>query len=228
MCGRIALYSEPDRIARILDAGLDLGEDEWESSWNVAPTDPVLGVREHPRGTRTLRSYRWGLVPMSATDPTSFKTSFNARAESVATKAAFRWAFKHSRILVPVDGFYEWSGAGKRRTPHLFKRGDGQPTVFAGLSERWKRPDGSMMYSATVITTEAGPDTDGIHNRMPVVLEPDTWEVWLSPEEGDRDELESLLRPGPVGTLIHYEVSQAVGNVRNNGPELVAAVSSLL
>jgi putative SOS response-associated peptidase YedK len=100
--------------------------------------------------------------------------------------------------------------------------------VFAGLSERWKQPDGSMMYSATIITTEAGPDIEEIHNRMPVVLEPDTWEVWLSPEAGDRDELESLLRPGPAGTLVHHEVSQAVGNVRNNGPELIAAVNSLL
>jgi putative SOS response-associated peptidase YedK len=228
MCGRIALYSEPDRMARILDARMTLRGDEWKSSWNVAPTDPVLGVREHPSGTRTLRSYRWGLVPMSAPDPTSFKTSFNARAESVATKPAFRWAFKHSRILVPVDAFYEWRKAGKTRIPHLFRRADGQPTVFAGLSERWKQPDGSMMYSATIITTEAGPDIEEIHNRMPVVLEPDTWEVWLSPEAGDRDELESLLRPGPAGTLVHHEVSQAVGNVRNNGPELIAAVNSLL
>ncbi len=228
MCGRIALYSEPDRIARILDAQLALQGDEWKPSWNVAPTDPLLGVREHPSGTRTLRAYRWGLVPMSAADPTAFKTSFNARAESIATKPAFRWAFKHSRILVPVDAFYEWQKTGKARTPYLFRRADGEPMVFAGLSERWKQPDGSLMYSATVVTTEAGRDMDAVHDRMPVVLEPDTWEMWLEPEADDRDELESLLRPGPTGTLVHHEVGTAVGNVRNNGPELILAVSPAL
>ncbi|MGH9079257.1 MAG: SOS response-associated peptidase [Acidimicrobiales bacterium] len=227
MCGRIALYSPPDRIARILDARLSLGEEEWKPSWNVAPTDPILGVREDPDGARSLRSYRWGLVPMSAKDPAAFKSSFNARAESIATKPAFRWAFEHSRILVPVDAFYEWRKEGKSRTPHLFRRADGQPTVFAGLSERWKRPDGSIMYSATVVTTGAGGDMDQIHDRMPVVLEPDAWDVWLDPGARNRDELEVLLRPGRTGTLVHHEVSRAVGNVRNNGPELILAVSSL-
>jgi putative SOS response-associated peptidase YedK len=165
---------------------------------------------------------------MSAADPTAFKTSFNARAESIATKPAFRWAFKHSRILVPVDAFYEWQKTGKARTPYLFRRADGEPMVFAGLSERWKQPDGSLMYSATVVTTEAGRDMDAVHDRMPVVLEPDTWEMWLDPEADDRDELESLLRPGPTGTLVHHEVGTAVGNVRNNGPELILAVSPAL
>jgi putative SOS response-associated peptidase YedK len=225
MCGRVALYSEPDRIARILDAELAFRQDEWKPSWNVAPTDPILGVSEHSRGTRSLRTYRWGLVPMSAKDPKSFKSSFNARAESIATKAAFRWAFEHSRILIPVDAFYEWSKDGKSRTPNLFRRADGGPMVFAGLAERWKQPDGEMLHSATIVTTVAGDDMEGIHDRMPVVLEPETWEVWLDPELGDRDELELLLHSGPKGTLVHHQVGQAVGNVRNNGPELIAAVS---
>lgn len=225
MCGRVALYTEPDRIARILDAQLALSQAEWKPSWNVAPTDPILGVAEHPPGNRSLRSYRWGLVPMSAKDPQAFKSSFNARAESVATKAAFRWSFKHSRILVPVDGFYEWKKDGKTRTPYLFKRADGQPIVFAGLSERWKQPDESMLHSATIITAAAGDDMDGIHDRMPVILEPETWDIWLDSEVEDPGELELLLQPGHVGTLVHHQVGQAVGNVRNNGPELIRAVS---
>lgn len=224
MCGRVALYTEPDRIARILDAQLAVGANEWKPSWNVAPTDPVLGLAERPDGSRILRPYRWGLVPMSAKDPKAFKSSFNARAESVATKPAFRWAFQHSRILVPVDAFYEWRKDGGARTPYLFRRADRQPLVMAGLAERWKQPDGSMLYSATVITAAAGDDMDGIHNRMPVVLEPDTWEVWLDPEPADRDELESLLHAGPTGTLVHHQVDAAVGNVRNNGPELIRTV----
>lgn len=224
MCGRVALYTEPDRIARILDAALDL-RDEWKPSWNVAPTDPVLGVSEHPPGHRRLRAYRWGLVPMSAKDPKAFKSSFNARAESVATRPAFRWAFRHSRILIPVDGFYEWRKDGGTRVPYLFKRADGEPMVFAGLSERWKQPDGEMLHSATIITSSAGGDMEGIHDRMPVVLEPDAWEVWLDPALDDPDELELLLHPGLKGTLARHEVGPAVGNVRNNGPQLIEAVS---
>jgi putative SOS response-associated peptidase YedK len=225
MCGRVALYTEPDRIARILEAELALRRDEWTPSWNVAPTDPILGVSEHPRGSRRLRSYRWGLVPMSAKNPDAFKSTFNARAESIATKSAFRWAFRHSRILVPVDAFYEWRKDGRTRTPYLFKRADGAPIVFAGLSERWKQPDGSMLHSATIVTTAAGGDMEGIHDRMPVVLDPEAWEIWLDPEHNDPGELELLLRPPLKGTLAHYEVGGAVGNVRNNGPELIRAVS---
>jgi putative SOS response-associated peptidase YedK len=227
MCGRIALYSEPDRIARILDAQLALDTEHWQQSWNLAPTDPLLGVSEQPDGTRFLRAYRWGLVPMWAKDPAALKTTFNARAESVATKSTFSSAFRRSRILVPVDAFYEWSTVGKVKTPNVFSRTDGDPIVFAGLRERWKGPDDSFMYSATVITTEAGPDMDGVHDRMPVVLERDAWEHWLDPAVEDRDELESLLRPARAGTLRHHEVNRAVGNVRNNGPELIGAVNSL-
>jgi putative SOS response-associated peptidase YedK len=223
MCGRIALYSEPDRVARRLEAQLAIRDGEWKPSWNVAPTDPILGVSERPQG-RSLGLYRWGLVPMSAKDPSAFRSTFNARADSVATKPAFRWAFRHSRILVPVDAFYEWRKTGKARTPNLFTRADGDPIVFAGLSERWKQPDGSMLYSATIITTDAGPDMDDIHDRMPVVLERDAWEHWLDPAVDERDELEPLLVPGRKGTLVHHEVGAAVGNVRTNGPELIAAV----
>jgi putative SOS response-associated peptidase YedK len=226
MCGRIALYSDPDRMARILDAQLSLQDGEWNRSWNVAPTDTILGASYRPDDGRLLSGYRWGLVPFGAKDPAAFRSTFNARAETVATKPAFRRAFAKSRILVPVDAFYEWRTAGRAKTPNLFTRADAQPIVFAGLAERWKRPDGSFLHSATVITTAAGPDMDEIHDRMPVVLERDSWEYWLDPTVDDRDELETLLRPAPVGTLIHHEVGAGVGNVRNNGPELIREVAS--
>jgi putative SOS response-associated peptidase YedK len=227
MCGRIALYSEPDRIARILDAQLALDRDDWQQSWNVAPTDTLVGVSGHADRSRTLRAYRWGLVPIWAKDPSAMKTTFNARAESVASKATFSTAFKRGRILVPVDAFYEWRTDGKVKTPNLFTRADGEPIVFAGLRERWEGGDGSLMHSATIITTEAGPDMEGVHNRMPVVLERDAWENWLDPAVDDRGELESLLRPAAAGTLVHHEVGRGVGNVRNDGPELIGAVNSL-
>jgi putative SOS response-associated peptidase YedK len=160
---------------------------------------------------------------MSAKDPAALRSTFNARAETVATKPTFRSAFRRGRILVPADAFYEWRTVGPVKTPNVFTRADGTPIVFAGLAERWRRPDDSIMRSATIITTEAGPDMDGIHDRMPVVLEPGAWDHWLDPAVDDRDELESLLRPAPAGTLVHHEVGRAVGNVRNDGPELLAA-----
>jgi putative SOS response-associated peptidase YedK len=223
VCGRFALYSDPDRFAQFLDAQLALDPESWRPSWNVGPTRTVLGVTEQPDGERLLGTFRWGLVPTWAKDPAALRSTFNARAETVATKPTFRSAFKRGRILVPADAFYEWRTVGSVKTPNAFTRADGTPIVFAGLAERWQRPDESILRSATIITTEAGPDMDGIHNRMPVILEPDAWEHWLDPAVHDRDELESLLRPAPAGTLVHHEVDRAVGNIRNDGPELLAA-----
>ena len=145
----------------------------------------------------------------------------------MATRSTFRNAFQKDRILVPVDGFYEWRKDGKLRTPNFFTARDGAPIVFAGLKSWWRSPEGEEIRSATIITTDAGPDMDGIHNRMPVILEWDVWEHWLDRSVEDRDELESLLVPARAGTLVHYEVGRAVGNIRNDGPDLVTAVNSL-
>jgi putative SOS response-associated peptidase YedK len=223
MCGRFALYSEPRRFAGEFDAELAVDPDSFRPSWNVAPTRRILGVSEDEGGHRLLGSYRWGLVPVWAKDPDALKSTFNARAETVATKPAFRSAFKRGRILIPADAFYEWRTVDRVKTPNAFTRADGGSIVFAGLAERWRRPDDSWLHSATIITTEAGPDMDGIHNRMPVILESDSWEHWLDPAVTDRDELEPLLRPAPAGTLVHHEVDRAVGNIRNDGPELLVA-----
>jgi putative SOS response-associated peptidase YedK len=223
MCGRIALYTDPDRMARVLDAqlSLELDRDHWRRSWNVGPTRTILGVADRPDGTRVLAPYRWGLVPMWAKDPAAMKSTFNARAETVATKPTFRSAFKRGRILVPVDAFYEWRASAKGKVPNAFQRADGEPIVFAGLAERWEGPGDAVLHSATIITTEAGADMDGIHSRMPVILERGDWNHWLDRDVDDRDELESLLHAGPAGTLIHHQVDRAVGNVRNDGPELL-------
>ena len=161
-----------------------------------------------------------GLLPAWADDPKIAARCFNARAESVATKPMFRSAFRRRRLLVPVDGFYEWAHiAGRtRKQPYFFHRADGEPVVLAGLWERWAR-DGEERLSATVITCPAGPDMP-VHDRQPVVLERDTWELWLDPDHDDRAVLDPLLRPSS-GVLVHHAVSPDVGSVRNDGPELV-------
>jgi putative SOS response-associated peptidase YedK len=220
MCGRIALYSDVPQLARLLDAGVDPDLVEaMEPRWNIGPTSPILGVSEGQDGQRTLGAYRWGLIPWWAKDPAAIKNTFNARGETVATKSMFQSAFTRSRILVPVDAFYEWK-AGTPKQPFAFKRADGQPVVFAGLRDRWKGDDGIELRSATIITTHAGPDMP-IHDRQPVVLEPETWEQWLDPEVTDPSELEPLLVPNSAGTLVHYAVGRAVGNVKNDRPELL-------
>jgi putative SOS response-associated peptidase YedK len=223
MCGRIALYTEPDRVARVLEAQLALDLDRWHPSWNVGPTRSLLGVAEVD-GSRELAAYRWGLVPGWAKDPAAVTSTFNARSETVATKPMFRAAFRRWRILVPVDGFYEWR-AGTPKQPFFFHRADGEPVVMAGLRERWTGPDGTELRTATVLTTGAGPDMP-IHSRQPVVLERDVWDLWLDPTVTDRDELEPLLVATTAGTLVHHPVGRAVGNVRNDGPELVDVVAA--
>ena len=245
MCGRFALFTPPARMARYFGASLAEGVDsEFHASWNVAPTDPVLGVRDRPvrpttgPGTeeeqptppgaeRLLMSFRWGLIPWWSKDTKSGGRLFNARSETVATKASFREAFRERRIIVPADGFYEWYKTGGKQ-PHYFTRADGQPLAFAGLAERWRAKDAPKdapyVRSCTVITAPGGADMEGIHDRMPVILDPATFDLWLDPANEDVEEMRALLRPPPAGTLVHHPVGTRVGNVRNNDAALLESV----
>ena len=227
MCGRIALYEDPGHLARLLDAGISPELlDGFRPHWNIGPTSDILGAYDHRGGgDRELASFRWGLVPRWAKDPSAIRSTFNARAETVATKPMFRSAFRTSRILVPVDAFYEWEAlAPKKKQPYAFTRADGEPIVFAGLREWWRDAEGHELNTATIITTEAGPDMP-IHDRQPVVLERGSWGMWLDPGLTDVDKLQPLLVPTVKGTLVHYPVSREVGNVANDRPELMEAVA---
>ena len=140
----------------------------------------------------------------------------------------FRSAFRQRRLLVPVSGIYEWQAVPGRKAkqPNLLTRTDEEPVVFADLWEWWRSPEGEEIYSATIITTDAGPDMEQIHNRRPVVLEREAWERWLDPAVDADEELEGMLRPGPAGVLRHWPVGQSVGNVRNQGRQLIEALNS--
>jgi putative SOS response-associated peptidase YedK len=227
MCGRIALYTPPAAMARLLEAGLAEDVDPTgHPSWNVGPTRRIDGVAE-VEGARVLDRYRWGLIPSWAKDASFGARTFNARSETAATKPSFRAAWKVRRLLIPIDGFYEWDRRGPGKpAPHYFTRADERPLVVAGLFESWHDPaapeDAPAVRSATVLTTQAGEDMDGIHDRMPVVLEQGAFDLWLETEGGELAALGDLCRPAPRGTLVHHRVDPAVGSVRNDGPELIA------
>ncbi|HMD45489.1 MAG TPA: SOS response-associated peptidase [Acidimicrobiales bacterium] len=233
MCGRIALFTPPARLARYFEAELEGDLDRTgQPVYNVGPTTDVYAARTRGRPgtppTRVLELFRWGLVPSWAADLSAGNRRFNARAESVATTPAFRGAFASRRALVAADGFYEWRRTPAGRQPHYFERSDGEPMAFAGLYEFWRdrtRPDDASAWvrSCTIITAAAGPDSEEIHDRVPVVMDPDSFDVWLDPDNDDRPGLESLLHAAPPGTLRHHPVDPKVGNVRNDSPELTRA-----
>jgi putative SOS response-associated peptidase YedK len=184
-----------------------------------------------PEGVRELRVVRWGLVPFWAKDISIGSRLINARAETVASKPAFRRAFARHRCLLPADGFYEWEKSGDpkhpRKQPYYIHREDGGVLAFAGLYELWRdkdRPDedpGSWLWTATIITTRAEDEVGRIHDRMPMVIEPDRWADWLDPAATSAEALHGLLTPAASAHLTSHAVSTEVNSVRNNGPGLI-------
>jgi putative SOS response-associated peptidase YedK len=228
MCGRIALYTPPARLARLLDAATAAGvETDAVPSWNVTPQRTLFGVADDGGG-RVLDAYTWGLIAWWAKDASTSNRMFNARAETMASRPAYRDAFARQRLLVPVDGFFEWDHRAGSKEPHFFTRADGEALVLAGLFDRWRDPDGPpdapRRRTCTVVTTTPGPDLDGIHDRMPVVLEPDAYDLWLTRADDELDAVKALCAPAARGTLVHHLVDRAVGDVRNDRPELIDPV----
>jgi len=231
MCGRFVSASPPDEIARYFDA-VEPEETVLEPSYNVAPTDDVYGVVEHD-GERVVEVFHWGLVPNWAKSPAVGSRMINARAETITSK--FKPAFTKRRCIVPATGFYEWKTVPgqKKKQPQFIHDPAGHPLAFAGLWEIWRDRDGTVtnktlrgdaLYSCTIITTTANQDMAAVHDRMPVLLAPDSWATWLDPANGDLDALERLLVPAANGLIELYPVGSDVGNVANQGAHLMARV----
>lgn len=239
MCGRYAATANPDELVEEFEIDEITGEIP-AASWNVAPTDqvPVVVERRDPenaeRIVRRLSGFRWGLVPSWAKDIGIGARMINARVETVAEKPAFRKAFSVRRCLIPADGYYEWytpeqsaaSGGPKvAKQPFFIHRGDDLPLVMAGLYEFWKSPDDAWVRSCTIITTSATDALGHIHDRMPMVIGPESWDAWLDPALTEPDQALELLGVTESDQLEAYAVGRAVGNVRNNGPELVVPLA---
>lgn len=217
MCGRVTLTSSAREIAEqfAFEADPDVA---LEPRYNVAPGQDVATVREDAAGRRVLAFERWGLVPHWARDPAIGSRLINARAETVATKPAFRDAFRRRRCLVPVDGFYEWSGTGASRRPYLFRRPDRRLLGIAGLYERWHGEGGEVVDTCTLITTDANAALAPFHDRMPVILAPDDHPRWLDRDLRAPDALLPLLAPCPADWLESTPVSTRINDVRNDDP----------
>ncbi|MFC6878569.1 MULTISPECIES: SOS response-associated peptidase [Actinomadura] len=199
---------------------------------------------EEAEAVRQLRTLRWGLVPSWAKDLSIGSRMINARAETVDEKPSFRRAFAKRRCLLPADGYFEWytlqdgeepagdapsdpaakekkSKAKPRKQPFYIRPKDGAVMAMAGLYELWKSPEDEWVWTCTVITTDAPDDLGRIHDRMPMIVEPDRWDDWLDPELTEPDRVRGLLVPAMSGTMEAYPVSKAVNSVKNNGPELI-------
>jgi putative SOS response-associated peptidase YedK len=216
MCGRYAAFLPAEAIVALFQTSGPVPN--WAPTWNMAPTRDAPVVRLHPTShERRLDLLRWGLLPHWAKDAKSVRQPINARAEGLATTPMFRDAYAHRHCLVPADVFYEWQVIDGAKQPWAIARADGQPMAFAGLWEGWRGPDGTVIRSFTIVTTSANATLRPLHERMPVVLEPADWPLWLGETQGDAG---ALLRPSAV-EFRTWRVSTAVNNVRNDTPALL-------
>ena len=216
MCGRFTLGA----TAATLAAQFDLANvPTWTPRYNIAPTQEVLVVLQpSPQANREARLHRWGLIPPWAKDPSIGNRMINARAETVATKPAFRRAFKERRCLLLADGLYEWQRQERRKQPFYIRLRDGRPFAFAGLWEHWEGSEGMAIQSCTILTTTSNEVVGRIHDRMPVILSPTDYDRWLDPSIQEPAVLQTLLRPYPADEMTAYPVSTLVNSPANDNP----------
>ena len=230
MCGRFSLTTPVEGIRRLFGFSQI---PNLPARYNIAPTQAVLNVRAAKPGKEGIAPpdggnggggmrdaflARWGLIPSWAKDPSIGAKMINARAETITEKPSFRSAFRRRRCLIPADSFYEWKTLDGGKQAFRITFDDGEPFAFAALWEDWMGADGSEIESCTIVTTDASPAIEDIHHRMPVILDPEVFEAWLT---GTPEDAETLLRPyAGVRRLMSGPISNRVNNVRNDGPDL--------
>jgi putative SOS response-associated peptidase YedK len=223
MCGRYRLSRRKQIIEEHFDTAT--GEEDWTPRYNIAPTQPVPIIRQHPKEPRReLSLVRWGLIPAWSKDASGAARMINARSETTATLPAFRDAMKSRRCIVPADAFYEWQRSGKTKQPYCFEVGDGELFAFAGLWERWKDPAGTWVKSCAILTTTPNAVTEVIHDRMPVILDPDAYDVWLDPGFRDVAAASEMLKPYDARLMRCFPVSARINRVANDDAECATPV----
>jgi putative SOS response-associated peptidase YedK len=218
MCGRYRLSRRKQIIAEHFDA--TPFDDDWEPRYNIAPTQPVPVIRQHPKEPeRVMSLMKWGLIPSWSKDASGSARMINARSETAHTLPAFRDPMKFRRCLIPADGFYEWRRTGSTKQPFCFEVNDGELFAFAGLWDRWKDPSGQWVKTCSILTTTPNSVTSVVHDRMPVILKRDDYELWLDPGMKDVAVISQFLRPFDARQMRAYAVSSRINNVENDDAE---------
>jgi len=217
MCGRFTLTADGALIQQAL--GLEGGVATTPARYNITPSQPIRVLTA--QAPKQLRDFKWGLIPAWAKDPAIANQLVNARSESAHEKPSFKSALAARRCLIPTDGWYEWQISGKQKTPMYVHQADFQVFAFAGLWEVWRNPNGEEVYTATVLTTEAAPNIQHIHHRMPVIVPPTRYDAWL--HEGNDALYAELFQPYD-GQLYAYPVSSRVNRTENDSTDNVIPV----
>jgi putative SOS response-associated peptidase YedK len=241
MCGRYALKSDPKQIAAQFGVDQAVVEGSYLGmfggstisaeqitaqnllpSFNIAPTHQIPAIVQTDN-QRIMATFQWGLIPSWAKDPSIGSRMINARVETVLEKPSFRSAAAKRHCIIPADGWFEWQTVSKsKKVPHYFSRPDKALLGFAGIYESWKTPDGTELWTCSVITTDASPEFSQIHDRMPLLVPADSTELWLTQGVAAVAELEQ--HAVPAAELTQWQVGTAVGQVRNNNPQLIEPV----
>lgn len=224
MCGRFTLYSDFEDILNRFDIEHSIFEYEYVQSYNIAPSQQILAVINDGTKNR-LGHLRWGLIPPWSKNEKIGHKMINARAETLAEKPSFKKPLQSKRCIIPADSFYEWKRIdSKTKLPMRIKLTSVQLFSFAGLWEKWNSPTGEIVYSCTIITTKSNDLMSPIHDRMPVILTPESEAQWLNPKTNNIDGLRNLLVPYETSSMEAYQVSSDVNSPKNNSPELIEVV----
>jgi putative SOS response-associated peptidase YedK len=215
MCGRYRLSRRKQIIEEYFDAAD--WQDDWNPRYNIAPIQPVPVIRQHPKEPiRQISLMKWGLVPHWAKDASGAASTINARSETAATKPAFRDPLKFRRCLIPADGFYEWKRTGAAKQPYCFEVNAGELFAFAGLWDGWKNAEEQWIKTCSILTTTMNAVTSAIHDRMPVIVHPDSYNLWLDSGMNDVRAVSELLKPYDARLMRSYPISTRINHLAND------------
>jgi putative SOS response-associated peptidase YedK len=215
MCGRYRLSRRKQLVEEYFDCGP--WDDDWSPRYNIAPTQPIPVIRQSPKEpVRQISSMKWGLIPNWARDVSIASSTINAKSETAAIKPAFRDPLKFRRCLIPADGFYEWKRNGASKQPYCFETGDGELFAFAGLWDGWKNADGQWIKTCSILTTTPNAVTSAVHDRMPVILDRESYDWWLDPAMQNVAAVSELLKPYDARLMRSYPISMRINHVAND------------
>jgi putative SOS response-associated peptidase YedK len=223
VCNRYRLTHSKQYLAERFQVVDDGGEEH--PRYNIAPTQPVLIVRkEQGKKIRHFATMRWGLIPSWAKDMSIGNRTLNARSETVTKTPAFRDSILTKRCLIPADGFYEWRKMGSVKQPYCFEVGEGEVFALAGLWDEWRSPEGEVIESCTILTTTPNSVVADLHDRMPVIVPLDKYELWLDPDVTDFGAIRDILKPYDATAMRLYPVNRKLNNSNNDDAESASPV----